>query len=149
AVELGPGDAAAAMLAGDEPSFPIDRVAVRVHRRLTIDAEVTVVLREAHDAVIGNVAEQHIASGREVDWPLGPAHAGRDALDRHGAGERRETIRAERRLGCLLASLQMRVRIAAAGQRPKWELVGRPGRRAGLTEWRNGFGCRRSARGDR
>src|SRR5262249_27473768 len=34
AVELGAGDAAAAVLAGDEPPLAIDGVAVRVHRRL-------------------------------------------------------------------------------------------------------------------
>ena len=57
AVKFGPGDPPAAVFASDQASFPIDRVAVRVHRRLAEYAEVTVILREAHDAVIGNIAE--------------------------------------------------------------------------------------------
>src|SRR5260370_13250256 len=51
AVEFGPGHPSAAMFASDQASFPIDGVAVRVHRRLAEYAEVTVILREAHDAV--------------------------------------------------------------------------------------------------
>ena len=111
AVEFGPGDPPAAMLAGDQASFPIDGVAVRVHRRLAVDADVTVVLRKAHDAVVGNVAEQHVAAGREVDRSLGPAEAGGDALDRHGAGEGREAGRPERD-PFLFHQLQAGIRIA-------------------------------------
>ena len=113
AVEFGPGDPPAAMFAGDQASFPIDGVAVRVHRWLAVYAEVTVILRKAHDAVVGNVAEQHVAACREVDRSLGPAEPGRDALDRHGAGEGREIGRSERKLG-LLGELQARIRIASS-----------------------------------
>src|SRR5450432_4296917 len=102
------------MFASDQASFPIDGVAVRVHRRLAVDAEMTVIFREAHDAIVRNVAEQHVAPGREVDRALGPAHPGRDALDRHGAGEGRETVRSERRFGWLLARLEVSIRVAAA-----------------------------------
>src|SRR6202171_5221512 len=63
AVVFGSGDPSAAMLASDQASFPINGVAVRVHRRLAEYAQVTVILREAHDAVVGNVAEQHVAAG--------------------------------------------------------------------------------------
>ena len=90
AVEFGPGDPPAAVFARDQASFAVDGVAVRVHRRLAEDADVTVILREAHDAVVGNVAEQNIAPGRKVDRAFGPAESGRDALDRHGAGEGRK-----------------------------------------------------------
>ena len=38
AVEFGPGDPSAAVFAGDQPSFPINGVAVRVHRRLAVYA---------------------------------------------------------------------------------------------------------------
>src|SRR5439155_20347192 len=72
-VEFGPGDPSAAMFASDQASFPINGVAVRVHRRLAEYAHVTVVLREAHDAVVGNVTEQHVAASREVDRSFGPA----------------------------------------------------------------------------
>src|ERR1700736_2304997 len=113
AVEFGPGDPSAAMFASDQASFPINGVAVRVHRRLAVYAQMTVILREAHDAVVGNVAEQHVAAGREVDRALGPAHPGRDALNRHGAGEGRETGGPERKLG--VGRLQVRIRIAAPG----------------------------------
>src|SRR6202171_870014 len=114
AVEFGPGDPSAAVFASDQASFPINGVAVRVHRRLAEYAQVTVILREAHDAVVGNVAEQYVAASREVDRALGPAESGRDALNRHGAGEGRETGRPERNLG-LFERLQMRIRIAAPG----------------------------------
>src|SRR4030088_2691608 len=114
AVEFGPGDPSAAMLASDQASFPINGVAVRVHRRLAEYAQVTVILREAHDAVVWNVAEQHVAPGWEVDRALGPAESGRDALNRHGASEGWETGRPERHLG-LFERLQVRIRIAAAG----------------------------------
>src|SRR6266566_5182047 len=95
AVEFGPGDPSAAMFTRDQASFPINGVAVRVHRRLAVYADVTVILREAHDAVVGNVAEQHVAPGREIDWAFGPAEPGCDALDRHGAGKGRKTARPE------------------------------------------------------
>src|SRR5450631_964288 len=99
AVEFGSGDPSAAVLARDQASLPVNGIAVRIHRRLAVDAEVTVILREAHDAVVGNVAEQHVASGREVDRPLGPAHPGRDAFNGHGPREGRKTSRSERNRG--------------------------------------------------
>src|ERR1700738_1977658 len=102
------------MFARDQASFPINGVAVRVQRRLAEYAQVTVILREAHDAVVGNVAEQHVAPGREVDRALGPAEPGRDALHPPGAGQSRETGRSERNLG-LFERLQMRIRIATPG----------------------------------
>src|SRR3979411_690594 len=104
------------MFASDQASFPINGVAVRVHRRLTVYAQVTVILREAHDAVVGNVAEQHVPPSREADRAIGPAESGRYALSRHGAGEGRETGRSERDLG-LFERLQVRIRISAAGER--------------------------------
>src|SRR5450631_330206 len=112
-VEFGPGDPAAAVFASDQASFPINGVAVRVHRRLAEYAQVTVILREAHDAVVGNVAEQYVAASREVNRSLGPAESGCDALNRHGTGEGRETGGAERNLG--LGRLQVRIRIAPPG----------------------------------
>src|SRR5262249_16023525 len=54
AVEFGPGDPSAAMFASDQASFPINGVAVRVHRRLAVYAQVIVILAQAHDAVVGN-----------------------------------------------------------------------------------------------
>jgi hypothetical protein len=105
------------MLASDQASFPIDGVAVRIHRRLAEYAQVIVILRQAHDAVVGNIAEQHVAPSREVDRALGPAEAGRDALNRHGAGEGRKTGGPKRNSG-LLERFQVGIRITAPGQRP-------------------------------
>src|SRR3954447_25646777 len=73
AVEFGPGDPSTAVFTGDKASFAIDGVAVRVHRWLAIYAEVTVIFGKAHDAVVGNVAEQHVTPRRKVDRALGPA----------------------------------------------------------------------------
>src|SRR5262249_34541992 len=115
AVELGPRDATAAMLAGDQASLAVDGVAVRVHRRLAVDAEMTVILREAHDAVVRNVAEQDVAAGCEVNRSFRPAHPRRNALDGHRAGKRREAGRPEGWLAALLGGFEMRVGIAAAG----------------------------------
>src|SRR5215203_3395935 len=100
------------MFACDQASFPINGVAVRVHRRLAVYAHVTVILEEAHDAVVGNVAEKHIAASREVNRSLGPTEPGCDALNRHGAGKGGETASPERTRG-LLERFQVRIRIAA------------------------------------
>src|SRR5882672_2400868 len=134
AVEFGPGDPSAAVFASEQASLPINGVAVRVHRWLAVYAHVTVVLREAHDAVVGNVAEQHVAASREVNRSLGPAESGCDALNRHGAGEGRETGRPERNLG-LFHGLQARIRIAGPGQRSQGQR-GLQGWGARLAQWR-------------
>src|SRR5215471_10784420 len=113
AVEFGSRDPPAAMFASDQASFPINGVAVRVHRRLAVYAQVTVILRKTHNAVVGNVTEQHVAPSREIDRALGPAEPCCDALNRHGAGESRESGRPEYNLR--MGRLQVRVRIAAPG----------------------------------
>src|SRR3954467_15230537 len=87
AVEFGPGDPSATVFASEQAPFTINGVAVRVHRRLAEYAYVSVILHEAHDAIVGNVAEQNVAPSREVYRSLGPSESGRDALNRHGAGE--------------------------------------------------------------
>src|SRR5690349_8976192 len=104
------------MFASDQASFAINGVAVRVHRGLAVDARMAVIFREAHDAIVGDVAEQQITSGGKIYRPLGPAEAGRDALNCHRAGEGRETGGTER-WRPLLGRFEVRVRIAAAG---KW-----------------------------
>ena len=114
AVKLGAGHAPAAVFASDQPAFAIDRVAVGIHRRLPEYAHMAVVLAVAHDAVVGNVAEQHVAAGREIDRAFRPAKAGGDTFDSHRAGEGRETGRSERNLG-LFERLQVGIRIAAPG----------------------------------
>ena len=140
AVEFGSGDPSATVFASEQASFPIDGVAVRVHRRLAVDADVTVVLRKAHDAVVGNVREQHVASCREVDRTLRPAEPGCDALDCHGAGEGREAGRSERD-PFLFERLQAGIRIASPRKRAQRQRC-LQGRRTRLAEGRDA--CRRS-----
>src|SRR3954468_10756746 len=113
------------MFAREQPSLAIDGVAVRVHRWLAVYAEVTVILAKAHNAVIGNVAEQHVAPGREVHRALGPAEPGCDAFNRHGAGEGRKTIRSERKLG--FCGLEVWIRIATSWKRAQRQRLGRDG----------------------
>src|SRR6267154_459824 len=69
------------MLAGDEPAFTVARVPVGIVRWRTIDADMTVVLRPAHDAIVRDVAPQKIAPIAEVNRALGPAQTCGDALD--------------------------------------------------------------------
>src|SRR3954471_24202662 len=114
------------MLAGEQPSLAVDSVAIRVHRWLAVYAEMTVVLAKAHNAVVGNVAEQHVAPCREVDRALGPAEAGCDPFNGHGAGEGRKTVRPERKFG--IGGLQVCIRIAASRKRAEWQRRGRDGR---------------------
>src|ERR1700747_1321963 len=112
------------MLTGDKASFTIDRVAVRIHRRLREDAQVTVVFTVPHDAVVGDVAEQHIPAGRKIHRAFGPAHPGGNALDRHGTRKSREPALSEGTLR-LFERLNMRIRITTAKQRPQWQGLAR------------------------
>jgi len=75
---------------------------------------VIIILRQAHDAVVRNVAEKHVAPSREIDRALRPAEPGRDALNRHGAGESWETGRPERDSGPF-ERFQVRIWIAPPG----------------------------------
>jgi hypothetical protein len=52
-VKLGAGDAPVAVLAGDQASFPIDGIAIRIHRRLAKDPDAAVVLAVTNDALLG------------------------------------------------------------------------------------------------
>jgi hypothetical protein len=72
---LGAGDAPVAVLAGDETSLPVHRVAVRVAGGMAKDADRARGLVEAQHAVVGDVAPDEIAARREVGRPLRPAAA--------------------------------------------------------------------------
>src|SRR2546430_14494565 len=76
AVDLGAGHAPPAVLAGDEPALPVARIAVGVVRGLAKDRGEAALLVPAQDAVVGNVAPQHIASVADPDRALAPARAG-------------------------------------------------------------------------
>ena len=73
-------DAAAAVLAGDEPALAVAGVAVGEVRGLAEDADRARLLLPLEDAVVGDVAPQQIAPVAEIDRPLGPAAAGGEAL---------------------------------------------------------------------
>ena len=72
---LGPAHAPVAVLAGDEAALAVDRVAVGMAGRMAKDADRIRGLVEAHHAVVGNVAPDQIAPGREIGGPFRPAAA--------------------------------------------------------------------------
>src|SRR5260221_3552403 len=89
AVRLGAGDAARAVLAGDEAALAVARIAVAVVRGLPEDAHAGT-LDELHDAVVRDVAPQESIAVGEIDRPFGPQHAAMQLLEpgiaqRHGA----------------------------------------------------------------
>src|SRR5437667_7525680 len=75
-------DAAGEMLAGELAALEIKRVAVRVVGRRAEHADVTVVFRPSHLAIVGNVAPQEIATLRAPGRAFGPQHPGIETLDR-------------------------------------------------------------------
>ena len=89
AVMLGARDAPPAVLARDEPSLPVDGVAVRVAARLAEDADRAVGLVVAHDPVVRDVGEQR-GSARPGNRPAPRSSARRStAAPRGRCGSRR------------------------------------------------------------
>ena len=82
AVIFGADDAAAAMLAGDQPALAVAGIAVGEVRRLAEDADRAGLLFPLDDALVGNVAAQQIAPVAEPHRPFGPAQAGGQPLHR-------------------------------------------------------------------
>jgi hypothetical protein len=92
AVVLGARDPPVAVLAGDEASLAVDRIAVAVTGRMTENADNAGGLVETQHAVIGDVAPDKIAPGREIGRPLRPAAALIELFDpRRCLNEMRET----------------------------------------------------------
>ena len=85
AVILGADHAPAAMLAGDQAALTVARVAVGVVGGLAEDADRAGLFFPLQDAVVGNVAPQHVAAVAEIHRPFRPAAPGGKALHR---GER-------------------------------------------------------------
>ncbi|GAA4168289.1 hypothetical protein GCM10023069_23730 [Shinella granuli] len=81
AVMLGTGDAARAVLAGDEPAFPVTRVAVGEIGGLAERAH-TERRAPAQDAVVGNVGEQQAIMIAEPDRALDPVEPAGQRLQR-------------------------------------------------------------------
>ena len=88
AVELGAGDAARQMLAGDEPALVVDGVAVRIVGGLPENGHLARFLNEAHHAVVGNVRPDEITAGREPGRAFRPDCAGPVPRHPHIAGEK-------------------------------------------------------------
>src|SRR4051794_13635411 len=99
---LGAGDAAVAVLARDQPALAVDRVAVRVARRVAEHADLAGRLVVAQYAVVRDIRPHERAVRREIRRPLGPAaaviemveprgglHAGLEALVEDLEGHRR------------------------------------------------------------
>src|SRR5581483_6787053 len=82
AVVLGARDPPAVVLAGDEPALAVARVAVGEVGRLAEDRGDARLLVPAHDAVVGDVAPQHVPAVAEPHRPLRPPEAGGEALHR-------------------------------------------------------------------
>ncbi|GJE46312.1 hypothetical protein AEGHOMDF_5515 [Methylobacterium soli] len=80
-IELGPGDAAAPMRAGDQPPLPVAGMAVLEVRGRPEDAQ-TARLAPAHDAVVRQVAEQQFVPVPEPDRALAPPEALGEHLQR-------------------------------------------------------------------
>ena len=106
AVVFGASDAATIMLAGDQPTLAVARIAICVVRWLAEHAYPPSLLVPAHDAIVGNIAPQQATGVAEIDRALAPAHVGRDALD---AGEG-QAITCKARV----KDLDRRIRIALA-----------------------------------
>ena len=63
-----------AVLAGDLSSLEVERVAVRVARRVTEDRDVAVLFQPAHLDVVGDVAPEEIAADAVPGRAFGPEH---------------------------------------------------------------------------
>src|SRR4030095_11892951 len=83
AVELGARNAAAAMLARDQATLPIDGIAGAVQRRLGDNRNGAVCLLPSQYAVVRNVRPHEVASGSEPRRSLGPAATGVELLGMH------------------------------------------------------------------
>ena len=73
-------DAARPVLAGNQPALSIPGVSVGVVGRLPVDRGLAGRRMPAHDAVVGNVAEQQAVPVAETKLALGPPGTGPDAL---------------------------------------------------------------------
>src|SRR5262249_20500571 len=82
AVVLGSRHAPRVVLARDEPALAVARVAVGVVGGAPEHGDGARLFVPTHDAVVGNVAPQEIATVAEPHGALGPAESGRQPLHR-------------------------------------------------------------------
>src|SRR5262249_55351385 len=80
-VVFGARDAPAVVLAADEATLPVARVAVGEIRRPAVNAGASGPLIPAHDSIIGNIAPKQTSRVTEINRALAPAHAGSEPLD--------------------------------------------------------------------
>src|SRR5262249_44258926 len=74
-------DAAAAMLAGELPSFEVERIAVAVAGRIAEGRNVAILFDPAHLHVVGNVAPYQVATDAVPRRTLGPQGSKMEASD--------------------------------------------------------------------
>ena len=122
AVDLGAGDAARQMLAGDQPALVVDGVAVRIVGALAEHRDFAGGLDEPHHAIVRNVGPDEIAARREPGRPFRPARAGPQALDAHVTGETRLEARIEnddvRSLDLTIPHRNFRLSVTTRGSTP-------------------------------
>src|SRR5690349_5743807 len=87
---LGARHAARVMLAGDQPPFPVARIAVRIVRGLAEHAHGAVLLVPAKHAVVRYVAPDEATQVAEVNRPFTPAATGEETFDSTGPDVERE-----------------------------------------------------------
>ena len=95
AVMLGAADAAARMLASDQPALPVDGVAVGIARRLAEHADAAVGLVVAQHAVVRDVGPDDIAAGGEPGRAFRPAASGEQLFHLRVAVEQAREARIE------------------------------------------------------
>jgi hypothetical protein len=92
---LGAADAAARMLAADQPALPVDGVAIGIAGRLAEHADAAVGLVVTQHAVVRNVGPDHITAGREPRRSLRPPASGEEFFHLRGAVEQPRETRIE------------------------------------------------------
>src|SRR5262245_9677859 len=71
------------MLASDKATLAVARIAIRLIRRPTEHADHAGLFVPAHDAIVGSVAPEKIASISEPHRSFTPGHSSRKAFDAH------------------------------------------------------------------
>jgi hypothetical protein len=68
------------MFAGDEPPLPIARITVRIVSWLAKDTDSASLLLPFHEAIVGDIAPQKIATVAKPNGAFRPAQAGGDSF---------------------------------------------------------------------
>ena len=80
-VVFGAGDAPRAVFTGNQAACPVAGVTIAIIGRLTIDAEAAIAFVPAHDAIVGDVAEEHATRVSKPHRTFAPAQARTETFD--------------------------------------------------------------------